>query len=305
MKSLALSMLAIASMAAMSSCSSENDPVDEVIAGNQEKVEIKLSAGVVEVGTKAIIEGTTPTFNANVIRFDATTTPTEQNWKSVQTEITANVTSGVVGFGVTQYYTAANNAYFIGYSTAGATALSSGVIPYTIDGSQDIICTTVTDAGSNSTPITPTLEFGHKLALIKITVKAENEGASNYWGNLTSIEIKNMPTSLDLDLNKGTIAANTTPNNKNITFTEGSVVDKIPTSNEDAGNAMVLAVENPELLIKTANFPDGVNVTTDLKAIASKKNTITLNFKANEISVTSATVEAWGDDGGTSNKDVE
>ena len=55
MKSLALSMLAIASIAAMSSCSSENDPVDEVIAGNQEKVEIKLSAGTIGVETKAPI----------------------------------------------------------------------------------------------------------------------------------------------------------------------------------------------------------------------------------------------------------
>lgn len=70
MKSLVLSMLAIASMAAMSSCSSENDPVDEVInAGNQEKVEIKIAAGVLKAETKAPVDDSTPT-TVSILRKD-------------------------------------------------------------------------------------------------------------------------------------------------------------------------------------------------------------------------------------------
>ena len=42
MKNLVVSMLAIASISVLSSCSNESDVIDEVTGGNQDKVEIKL-----------------------------------------------------------------------------------------------------------------------------------------------------------------------------------------------------------------------------------------------------------------------
>ena len=48
MKNLVVSMLAIASISVLSSCSNESDVIDEVTGGNQDKVEIKVAAGVLK-----------------------------------------------------------------------------------------------------------------------------------------------------------------------------------------------------------------------------------------------------------------
>ena len=69
MKNLVVSMLAIASISVLSSCSNESDVIDEVTGGNQDKVEIKLSAGVIL--TKTPIENGTDG-NAN---YPTTTVP--------------------------------------------------------------------------------------------------------------------------------------------------------------------------------------------------------------------------------------
>lgn len=65
MKTLVLSMISIAAtVAAMTACTSESDPINDITNPKDAKVEIKLNAGVVNVETK-----TGPTNESEATKF--------------------------------------------------------------------------------------------------------------------------------------------------------------------------------------------------------------------------------------------
>lgn len=91
MKNLVLSMLAIASISVLSSCSNESDVIDEVTGGNQDKVEIKVAAGVLKAETKAPVDGTDPV-EVSILRKDGTDTWVRLQLRStlLQTQTTSS-----------------------------------------------------------------------------------------------------------------------------------------------------------------------------------------------------------------------
>ena len=73
MKTLVLSMISIAAtVAAMTACTSESDPINDITNPKDAKVEIKLNAGVLGVETKAAIT-TSTTFIATIAGWEGST----------------------------------------------------------------------------------------------------------------------------------------------------------------------------------------------------------------------------------------
>lgn len=310
MKTLVLSMISIAAtVAAMTACTSESDPVDEIVNPKDEKVEIKLNAGVVGIDTKAAItqnEGISSFNNVQVplFRMDGTTDPT---WSSVSESVKTSINnSEVILDAAQQYYPASGNAYFIGYySELTPSSSNKNIISFNnVDGTKDIICTDQTDAGSKVSPISNAkLVFNHMLSKVEIKIIGTAASISAF-GNITKIELLEIPTSLDLTLNKkSSIAANNTPNAQSICLFEGS--QAIPTTDAESVGAIPMIFNGGSSPYGTNDAPLKIKITTDkgetfdiqVKSITNglengKKHTITLTFK-DKIGISSE-ITSWG-----------
>jgi len=297
MKSLALSMLAIASMAAMSSCSSENDPVDEVIAGNQEKVEIKLSAGVVKAETKAAVDtwSDTEVAFANKVGDGAyTTTP----WNATI------ATDGSVNFVETHYYEAdGKTTYLIGYYPRGTQ--SNGTVTYTLTGEDDIMVSQEL-SGTKSSTINKDdakFQFGHLLSQLKLIVKAgENfdtgvkvtkitlkgtkKNATLTLGTTSSLKFEGDAADMDVYTGNADIASSTEPI-KTI-MVEPGVADMRLDITTDAGTTY-------------SDIPITIADASDNKTAVNTAYDITLTFNKKAIEAT-ASITAWKT--GTGSADV-
>ena len=194
MKSLVLSMLAIASMAAMSSCSSDNDVIDEVTGGIQDKVEIKLNAGVVGIETKAVITNS-DNFTPSIVGWNATTKPTAAAtapvWTTTPNAAIAGNASGVaITLTEKQYYEgeATQHAYIRGYFPTG-TSTGGAVSFENTAGDQDVMMTEIVDAGTRDNAQTAALTFAHKLS--QLNFKVQKDATLQGDVTLTSITVKN------------------------------------------------------------------------------------------------------------------
>lgn len=302
MKSLVLSMLAIASMAAMSSCSNENDPVDEVInAGNQEKVEIKLSAGVVGIQqTKAPIT-TSDNFIPSIVGWDAIdkpTTTTVPQWTTTpNVAISGSANKATITLSSPQYYNPDNtkHTYIRGYFPVGTS--SDGKI--TLDntkGDQDVMMTEVIDAGTKDAINSTELTFSHKLSQLNIAIQKDASLPAGV--TLTSITLKNANIPTGFDIVTGTI-----------TYTTSDLlIDGITTStNIDTKTTVGKAVMvepftdtkiTLDVVTSQGTFK-GIPVT--LSAADTNGGTsyeVTLTFKQKEINTT-ASVKDWTSETGT------
>ncbi|CAK7063579.1 MAG: hypothetical protein PARBA_02389 [Parabacteroides sp.] len=306
MKKLVLGMLA---MTVLVGCSSNNDPVDEV--GNGEKVEIKLNAGVVGVETKAAIatEGSDITAFTNttvpLFRMDASTDPT---WASVTSSVDATINGSIVTLDATQkYYVNDLNAYFIGYYSQLTPTVEKNVLKFSgVDGTKDIICTNQVDAGNKTTPTaSAVLTFNHMVSKIAINIMG-TAAAQQAFGNITKIELVNIPTSIDITLGKtASIAANTASASASIILYDDDVTGTaIPTAATSIGVIPKIfnggatpygTVSAPlKLKIYTKNNTGGIEVSvTSIEGglELGKTHTITLTFK-DQIGVTSA-ISGW------------
>lgn len=315
MKTVVLSMISIAAtIAAMTACTSESDPVDE-INPKDAKVEIKLGAGVTGVETKAITtdEGLLSFSNATVplFRLDGTLDP---DWSSAEASANATINDNAVTLDNSQlYYPENDNAYFIGYYSELTPTTVKNVISFSgVDGTKDIICTDQTDAGSRATPATaPELIFKHMLSKVEIKV-AGTPASAIAFGKITKVELLEIPGSLDLTLNKvSTIAANANPNVQNISLFEGeqkiledaTTIGAIPMIFN--GGDKPYGSSNNALKIKITTekgvFP--IEVKTINNGLANgKKHTITLTFK-DQITISSK-INPWENDGESGSEDV-
>lgn len=212
MKNLVLSMLAIASITAMNSCSSESDPINEVTGGD--KVEIKLNTGVGAITTKADAVTDLNSKKITILRQDGTVTPTD--WTAYSAGNYTATATGIIELNASQKYydnsATPKNSYFIGvYPQVDPAPTGSNTITFSDEiGDNDILCSKIYDAGNKAAQtdaVANHMEFDHMLSKVNIELIATATAKANF-GKVKNITIKNMPKSLNLSLKDRTIAAN-------------------------------------------------------------------------------------------------
>ncbi|WP_449038231.1 fimbrillin family protein [Parabacteroides goldsteinii] len=312
MKTLVLSMISIAAtVAAMTACTSESDPINDITNPKDAKVEIKLNAGVVNVETKAQIvpkpiTGTTFSEATQVplLRLEGATSPT---WSTATNPTNATITgSNVVLDDSQKFYPAESDTkvYFIGYYPSTG-SYTSGIVSYTgIVGETDILCTPETCVGSKHEPASsPSLQFNHMLSQVEIKLKGD-VAAQNAFGKIKKIELVNIPTSLDLTLGStiAIVAKNDSPI-QNIAVYDNATGTNLTTTATTIGETAMIynggsqkygtSANSLEIKItygdtNTTSIVNVNNMTTGLET--GKKHVITLSFKE-KIEVSSAITE--------------
>lgn len=314
MKTLVLSMISIAAtVAAMTACTSESDPMNDITNPQDEKVEIKLNAGIGNIASKAAIEsdvsGLPSTKLANVFLYKQETNTTA-DWSGNFTNgiATTIATDGKIDFGEnTQYYPVNNNnVYFVGLYTGEGTAptFTTGSANLTITGKEDILYALPIDAGKRSTSTdskTP-LSFTHKLTQIKFTLQKEN-GISE---NITISSMKITKVGADGIHNACSIAlADGSLSGWNGNKTDGITIEGFPatalstTASTDVTTGVMVEPEVSSIEIEVGSdaFP-GKTLTSTINAPNSGKfeagtsYKIALTVKATSISGT-ATIQQW------------
>lgn len=311
MKSLALSMLAIASMAAMSSCSSENDPVDEIDKG---KDPIAISFGQnIAIYTKApFTENALAT--GSKIGLWATEYTESSAWAATNKcdNKQLNVTAGGITFeGENVYYSKVPNTMYDFYAYAplaeagnGLTvnAASAGTAPTigitlgtTPDAQTDLMYATPL-TGKTAQSDAYNLVFNHALAQVKFTIYKD---ANATLSSLTAISVNTKSTStmslIDGSFTSATGELAMTP----LTSSETAVtIGSDESSKTSAGKAIMVIPE--ENVIGEVTFTiDGDNYTftpQDVTLEKGKITTIDVKVTATGLSFTQS-VTTWEDQG--------
>lgn len=285
-----LVLITLAAMA-MASCSQGEDE-----GLNNDPMKIHFGAGI-NVTTKAAIESgadglpTKEITDIQILRGTDGENSTFDFTKGV--EITGVLaTTGALTVSPDQHFAANKSAAnFMAFHPAGA--FSAGKVAYTIDGATDIIVADKTTAAFES-PVQFT--FKHKLARVKLVVKAKDQGAADVYGNLTAATIS-VPTALDLTIaadGTTTITANATPANAALSFGTATLT----TEGGAALNELMILPAVPPTTITLAfekAAANGYNI-TGLKLEAGTITTITATVNAKDVSFTS-TVEQWKEGG--------
>lgn len=328
MKALVFNMLTIAAtFAAMTACTSESDPVDEVNPKDA-KVEIKLNAGVVDVQTKAgpTNESNKEQFATDIpiqlLRWDITgEAPSSLTWSNVK-NVSATASGNAITFETKQYYDKDGaNTYFIGfYPVADGTNIildtENGNVTFkNLKGETDILHAELINAGSKLSTTPTNIQFSHVLSQIKINLKG-NDIAQKTFGNIKKITLKDVPSEFNMGLGIAkptiTIAEGSSTNDIDVmTSTEGVALSQEgkeyttlvpPTLGTSAtGKKLVIEIEttvydstNP-LTINVEDINDGTQ-----SGIA---NNINLTFK-DQISVTTGITD-WKDSDKSSDHDID
>ncbi|WP_455640062.1 fimbrillin family protein [Parabacteroides sp.] len=326
MKTLVLSMISIAAtVAAMTACTSESDPVDEIVNPKDAKVEIKLNAGVVDVTTKAAdpTDSADKTkFAANtkvkLLRWDITGTTPTLDWSQVK-EVNATAGANDITFDEPQYYpTNGDHTYFMGLYPAPDEVnillnKENGSIEFKeLDGKTDILNARLTDAGDKTNTTPKNIQFKHILSQININLTG-NETAQKTFGDIKKITLTNIPCDITLTL--GTAAPSVTPGNttKDLTVMESAEGEALtaegknypvmitPSLGSGEANKIVIKIEttvydstNP-LEVEVKDITEGTQ-----SGVANKIN---LTFK-DKISVTTG-ISPWENNTQDSNHEIE
>lgn len=318
MKTFVLSMISIAAtVAAMTACTSESDEINGVINPKDEKVEIKLNAGVSSISTKAAIESNeagNPTSNVENVFLYKQEGKAEPTWSSVTLGNAIGVTinsNGTIDFGSNpQYYPIdGSNVYFIGYRTGNTTAETptDNKISVTITGNEDVLYASSFDAGTRASTTTGTkMTFKHLLTQIKFTLQKD----ANVTGDISVTSIKiikasdaGLKNTFNMSLADGTLS------DWSGTLSDISVTN-IPTGNltttaSSSTDGVMLEPEISSITIEVAStsFPDG-KLTTNITGVSSGKfeagtsYTIALTVKDKSVSG-SASIEKWNEANGS------
>ena len=193
MKNLIISMLAVA---AMVSCTSENDPIDEINPTGNNKVEIKLTAGVIGVETRAALLAWDNSQVKYAVKQNAESS--YEDWYSTITGTTVTFTGNDFSTGATHYYNSDNsNTTLVGYYPASGT-LATNNITFEIpaDGQDDIMASAIMQ-GNKATNF-GNIEFKHLLAKLSFKIK-KGDGFTTA-GNVTKIVLKGTKRSATLSL---------------------------------------------------------------------------------------------------------
>lgn len=299
MKTLVFNMLTIAAtFAAMTACTSESDPVDEVNPKDA-KVEIKATAGIgsIEVQSKAAIAAGDALSNVAFVRIDQAT----PDWKTLNAiTCTGDIaqTTGNITFSEAQFYPQTGPANFISYFPNEAPTL--GVVSYTnLDGSKDIMCSDVVIANRAEAKTTE-FKLEHKLAQFKFKVKAESAEASTNWGTITSLKLINQKNNAELTLSDRKLKFTGEETNSITIIENGTVTLKTTENGDEIGKAILVEAEKSsyEVEVTTSLQTTPAKITLSVVGKASTTYTILLTFKGKNIG-SEGSIDAWAEGSGS------
>ena len=259
MKTLVLSMISIAAtIAAMTACTSESDPINEIDA----EVNVPINFGQsINLFTKAIATGdklTSTTIGIWGIEYSDVA-----SWKATNfmdnLSLTVDNTGGITyTSGTSKYYSIVPETKYDFYAYSpiasesnglivnAATAGNAPTIKVTIPTSQTSSITDIMYAtpSKNNTKSTTgiNLAFQHALAQLKFTIKKEAEGSNA--SNLTAIKVHANTVGI-MNLNDGKFSSTETPGDFSITTSTSITTSPSPIDSpllvfpEDLGNNSV------------------------------------------------------------------
>lgn len=205
MKKLMSTMLAMAAMASLISCSTE-DILNQETPGtdNNGLVPIKMTAQMGGLTTKALVpqddEGNLKDDLTDVhfLRFDAETADAAApDWSSLGDLLAAKIQKAdrLIVFTNPQYYQ--NNGYktYLFGCHPTPTKTADNKLEWELDGSKDIIISNVQSGDKTTTGDGLTFTFDHQLTLLKFNVRFP-DGTTKPGEQLTSITVKDQSSSV-------------------------------------------------------------------------------------------------------------
>lgn len=295
MKTLVLSMISIAAtLAAMTACTSESDPIDEVVNPKDAKVEIKATAGIgsIDIQSKAAVNKGEGLTGVQFIRVEGET----PDWTASSVSCTGNIAEGDLGtitFTPSQYYPQSDNVNFIGYYPQG-NEISSGIVKYTgLDGTQDIMCTNPVSANRSNITTSPTISFAleHKLTQLIFKVVATDDEAIANWGKITSITLTGQKPDANLTISSGAVSFSGTP----APITISSVETKLTKNSggEEIGSPIMVEANQSEYRVSVVTEKGSSTIELqNVSGVASTAYTILLTFKGKNIE-SNGSIGAW------------
>lgn len=283
MKKMMIAMLAVA---AMTSCSNENDGVQP---DNGMPVEVKLSANVLNVqGRAAVSPG--DAFGAQFVASGTSADYSSPLWN----EEAAVAAGGAVTLTSPQYYPIdGTTVYMTGYAPKATAA--AGAVEYVLTGQEDVMMTRQL-SGSKATAAALAFQFEHKLTQLKFKVKAGNSFPAGI--NVTEIKVNGTKTTASLTLADGTLTFSGSV--ATVTAFTGKSYSVNASGTEASDVVMVEPGVTVSLDIKIDDVNSTVftNIPVSLTTVAGSSHLITLTFENQEIQAT-ATVAPWtpGDEG--------
>lgn len=283
MKKLMSSMLVMAAMTSMISCSTE-DVLDNKTPDNANNglVPIKMTAAIGHITTKGAINQDEITgalkenlTNVSFLRWDATNAEvTEADWTTLNPFLSATIKQdGNISFDETQYYKNDGLAsYLFGvYPSNGATITENSQLQWTLDGTKDIIISDVQHGDKKTTEALP-FKFEHKLTLFKFYVKLPT-GSTATGEKLSSITVKNQNSTAIYD-----------PTTKTFTFSDPT--QDMTTDNPSKDEITTAGISGGSLLVDPIKTEGGrefeVEVATTKDATTKKyAGKITIGAKIN------------------------
>lgn len=222
------------------------------------------------------------------------------------------------------------NIYLCGLYPAATWSITTGTATFNLTGKDDIMAAKQASTTKASSSTLPTLAFEHKLTLLRIKFKAEQQTDADAWGGIETLELLNkdgkaLGTQVSINLVSGDASFDTGTGSLEFYKYDGSAyseTDKYtntkPTVNDDGVYVAyilcppVVATADPESaeyqlkITAEGGASDTVNInlkdtgnTTDFdENTVGSAFDILLNFKATEIKA-QATITAWKEGGTT------
>lgn len=269
---------------------------------------IRIGGRTMDVQSKAAVNSGEE-FSAKVLGSKTSgtyaTIYTDDNGQEVNQTIKFG-TDGSGAFSPEVYYPSdGSTVYLTGYAPADGT-LSAGKVTFTIPAAADADIMAATEvSGSKTDKVTKKLAFAHKMTQVQFKIKGTEAGA-NIWGKLTNITVTGQPSSVELDLTASGFPITASGSDATYKAYDDATGMDISATPADAGSSLILPpieVGNLTFTFTTEKSGGAVSKTipvvkenptsgTNITLAAGCKNTITLDFKTSEISV-SATVGNW------------
>lgn len=315
MKTLVLSMISIAAtIAAMTACTSESDPVDEIDPIVNAKTPIEFSSSILGVQTRATVDGNnfangntigvygytkeapSTQYTTNMFLTNETFTFDGESFKATE----AYWERGEKHYFYAYHPLASTTATPTGYQLTDATASTEPLVKVLCkpnDGiSEDLLWAApasntegFTFTGVSASNIS--LPFSHKLSQVKFIVKLQDNSVPS--STLTKL-------SFDVDKSEGSLNIITgvlTETNGNVSFSKTFTNGTITSIGIDAGTSMIFpgsTISNLKVTINGDELP--VTLTTSPALVAGKITTITITVKPYDITMNSS-IDPWSEGG--------
>ena len=294
----------------------------DAVLQDKEALEIRLSAGIGNLeasgATRGVInEGYAQALDVSFARIDQLTGGSWPAYTTVASSLAATRTGGVgqqnITFTKQQFYQnseADNGTKLIGWYPGGTWKQADGTVTFDIStGTVDVMLTREVTGDKVNTFGTSdhTFTFNHLLTQVTVKAYASVDGTAAMWGNVTSVKVKDQPTTCTVTLPGqtptawGSTAHLLLKNPKN--DTDMATVDlngSSDTSPVTLGYAMFKPTTTPSLTLEVITEKGGTrDVTVTLPGSTNPNNfaagtayTVTLNFKSTEV-VPTASISAW------------